>query len=109
MTGMHIQLRKLWSRQLTYLGCVELKVSGRLEAPEEPKLEFRVHLMGLSSEDKHNIQSNPKHIPGPTVNNMLSSRFFLPIGMDITYELDLLVSLVRRLITSFQLPSPSGE
>jgi hypothetical protein len=64
----------------------EYKVSGRKEAPEEPKLEFWVYLMGLSSEDKHNSQSNPKHIPRPTVNSMLSSRFYLPIGSDIAFH-----------------------
>ena len=41
--------------------------------------------MDLSSEDKHNMLSNPKHIPRPTVNTHLSSRFCLPIGLDIAY------------------------
>ena len=57
--------------------------------------------MNLSSEDRHIIQSNPKHIPHPAVNNMLSSRFYLPIGLDITYESGFLVLLVPRLITLF--------
>ncbi|KAH9046371.1 hypothetical protein EDB83DRAFT_2295029 [Lactarius deliciosus] len=65
---------------------MDYKVSGRREAPEEPKLEFWVHLVGLSSEDKHNMQSNRKHIPGPTVNAQLSSRFYVPIGLDIAFH-----------------------
>ncbi|KAI9453843.1 hypothetical protein BJY52DRAFT_1418099 [Lactarius psammicola] len=64
----------------------EYKVSGRREAPEEPKLELCVHFMDQSSEDKHNMQSNRKHIPRPTVNTKLSSRFYIPIGLDIAYE-----------------------
>ncbi|KAH9022040.1 hypothetical protein EDB84DRAFT_1678539 [Lactarius hengduanensis] len=56
------------------------------EALEEPKLEFWVHLMDLSSGDKHNMQMNRKHIPCPTVNTKLSSRFNIPIGLDIAYE-----------------------
>ncbi|KAH9056526.1 hypothetical protein EDB87DRAFT_1636600 [Lactarius vividus] len=70
----------------SYYWSTEYKVSGRREAPEEPKLEFWVHLVGLSSEDKHNMQSNRKHIPHPTVNAQLSSRFYVPIGLDIVFH-----------------------
>ncbi|KAH8989296.1 hypothetical protein EDB92DRAFT_2003843 [Lactarius akahatsu] len=69
-----------------YYWSTEYKVSGRREAPEEPKLEFWVHLVGLSSEDKQNMQSNRKHIPRPTVNAQLSSRFYVPIGLDIAFH-----------------------
>ncbi|KAI0294252.1 hypothetical protein B0F90DRAFT_1670558 [Multifurca ochricompacta] len=50
----------------------EYKITGRREAPEEPKLEFLVHPMNLSSEDKHFMQSDPKYIPNPTVNDRRS-------------------------------------
>ncbi|KAH9164611.1 hypothetical protein EDB89DRAFT_2247116 [Lactarius sanguifluus] len=79
----------------------EYKVSGRIEAPEEPKLEFWVHLMDVSSEDKHNMQLNRKHIPHPTVNTKLSSRFNIPIGLDIAYESCVTVPLSLSLSPHF--------
>lgn len=42
--------------------------------------------MDFTSDDKHNMQLNPDHIPSPAVNERLSSKFHLPIFMDIAYE-----------------------
>ncbi|KAI9453845.1 hypothetical protein BJY52DRAFT_1225384 [Lactarius psammicola] len=91
----------------------EYKVSGRVEAPEEPKLEFWVHFMDLSSEDKHNMASNRKHIPRPTVNTQLSSRFYIPIGLDIAFHHlleneKLLLVLVDRERFSIYLARPAA-
>ncbi|KAI9434837.1 hypothetical protein H4582DRAFT_1855657 [Lactarius indigo] len=96
-----------WSSSSDY------KVSGRREAPEEPKLEFWVHHMDLSSEDKHNMQSNRKHIPHPTVNTKLSSRFYIPIGLDIAFHRlleneKLLLILVDRERFSIYLARPAA-
>ncbi|KAF8262192.1 hypothetical protein EI94DRAFT_1744157 [Lactarius quietus] len=66
-----------------YYSSPDYKVSGVIETPEEPQLEFRVHLMDLSSEDRHNLLSQSGCQPHPTVNNNLSSQFYLPIGVDI--------------------------
>ncbi|KAN0136209.1 hypothetical protein V8E53_006069 [Lactarius tabidus] len=69
-----------------YYSALEYKVSGRRETPEEPKLEFCVHLMDLSREDEHDMQLNPKHIPRPNVNPNLSSRFYIRIGVNIAFH-----------------------
>ena len=66
-------------------GIEDFKVIGRTEVLEEPNLEFRVHLMDLTSDDKHNMQSNPKHIPNFVVSNRLSGVFHLPIDYSIVY------------------------
>ncbi|KAH8986525.1 hypothetical protein EDB86DRAFT_2809505 [Lactarius hatsudake] len=83
------------------------------EVLEEPKLEFWVHLMDLSSGDKHNMQMNRKHIPSPTVNTKLSSRFNIPIGLDIAFHhlLEngrLLLILVNRERFSIYLARPAA-
>ncbi|KAH9014400.1 hypothetical protein EDB85DRAFT_2214278 [Lactarius pseudohatsudake] len=90
-----------------------LQSSGRREAPEEPKLEFWVHLVGLSSEDKQHMQSNRRHIPRPTVNAQLSSRFYVPIGLDIAFHHlleneKLLLVLVDREKFSIYLARPAA-
>ncbi len=70
--------------------------------PEDPKLEFCVHLMDLSSEDKYSMQSDRKHVPHPTVNTKLSSRFYLQIDLDIAYESGFMVSRVPYLSSPFR-------
>ncbi|KAH8979281.1 hypothetical protein EDB92DRAFT_1980226 [Lactarius akahatsu] len=54
------------------------KLTGRREEPEVhrmPEIKLWVHLMELTSEDRHNMQMDPKHIPTPTINDRLSSSF----------------------------------
>ncbi|KAH8993666.1 hypothetical protein EDB83DRAFT_2325213 [Lactarius deliciosus] len=54
------------------------KLTGRREEPEVhqmPEIKLWVHLMELTSEDRHNMQMDPKHIPTPTINERLSSSF----------------------------------
>lgn len=67
----------------TNLYSVELdfEVTGRWEAPHErqmPQIRLWVHLMELTSDDRHNMQLDPSHIPSPTINDRLSSSFFFP-------------------------------
>ena len=64
----------------------EYMITGRREALQEPKLEFWVHLIGLPSDDRHNVQLDPQCTPNPAVNKQLSCEFHLPLDMDITYE-----------------------
>ncbi|KAI9444051.1 hypothetical protein H4582DRAFT_1918933 [Lactarius indigo] len=61
----------------------EYMVTGRQEALQEPRLEYWVYPTDLTSDDKHNMQLDPRFIPQPTVNNRLSSAFHLPIGVNI--------------------------
>ena len=69
----------------------EYWITGRLETLKDQELELRVHLMNLSSDDKHNMQLDAKYIPRPIVNDRLSSRFHLPMAMVIAYEFDSVV------------------
>ncbi|KAI0250874.1 hypothetical protein BJV78DRAFT_526274 [Lactifluus subvellereus] len=64
----------------------EYKVMGRTEAPQEAKLEFRVHLMDLTSDDKHSMRSDHSHIPEPAVSDQRSPVFYLPIGLRIVFS-----------------------
>jgi hypothetical protein len=66
----------------------EYWITGRRETLKDQELEFRVHLMDLSSDDKHNLQLDAKYIPGPIVNDRFSSPFHMPMTMDIAYESD---------------------
>ncbi|KAI0302897.1 hypothetical protein B0F90DRAFT_1935607 [Multifurca ochricompacta] len=63
----------------------EYWITGRRDALQGPRLQFWIHLMDLTSDDKQTIQLDPKHIPNPTVNGRLSSAFYLPIGVDIAF------------------------
>jgi hypothetical protein len=64
----------------------EYVITGRRQAIEDAKLEFCVHLMDITSDDKHNMQLDPNYIPSPAVNKRLSSKFFIPVSMNIAYE-----------------------
>ena len=68
-----------------------------MDRVEEPKLEFRVHLMDLTSDDKHSMQLDYKHVPGPVVSDRRSGLLNLPIGVRIVYVYNLRKLLVRHL------------
>ncbi|KAI0250860.1 hypothetical protein BJV78DRAFT_1282923 [Lactifluus subvellereus] len=78
-----------WGTHYSYRGAPshsqDYWVTGRREVLQGPKLEFWVHLMNLTSDDRHNMQLDPKYIPKPTVNDRLSSAFHVPVGMDIAF------------------------
>ena len=57
-----------------------------------PELEFRVHVLDITSTDKQELQIDPKRIPKPLVNDRLSSTFRVPINKDLAYESVLLAS-----------------
>ena len=61
-------------------------VTGRLEAFQGSRVAYSVFPTDLPSDDKHNMQLNPKYIPRPTVNNRLGFAFHLPIGVNIAYD-----------------------
>jgi hypothetical protein len=65
--------------------------------PQGPKLEIRVHLMDLTSDDRENMQLEAKYLPNPIVKDRHSSVFHVPVGMDIAYESDLVTSSVPYL------------
>jgi hypothetical protein len=67
----------------------EYKVTGRRteRRPEEPKLKFKVHLMDLTSDDKQDMQFDPKHMPNPiVVSDRRLYEFHLPLCLRVVYE-----------------------
>jgi hypothetical protein len=70
-------------------------------------MAYQVFPTDLPSDDKHNMQLDPKYIPQPTVNNRLASAFHLPIGMNIAYDANPIILLVPNLTLLFQLLSAS--
>jgi hypothetical protein len=71
----------------------EYIVTGRRETRQRPLLQFWIHPMDLTADDKHSMQLDTKHIPSPTVNDRLSSTFLLPVGVDIAYGGDIMLTL----------------
>jgi hypothetical protein len=71
----------------------EYIVTGRQETLQRPQLQFWIHPMGLTADDKHSMQLNTKHIPSPTVNDRHSSTFILQVGVDIAYGVDITLTL----------------
>ncbi|KAH8993667.1 hypothetical protein EDB83DRAFT_2304539 [Lactarius deliciosus] len=64
------------------------KLTGRLEEPEVhqmPEIELWVHLMDLTSDDRHNMQLDSKHIPTPTINDRLSSSFHVLPSVELIF------------------------
>ena len=69
--------------------------------------------MDLTSDDKHNMQLNPKHVPNPVVGDRRSGVFHLPLGHRIVYVPDFVNSPlpVRQLtcVIFDQLPQAPRE
>jgi len=62
------------------------RVMGRWEEPQihqMPEIRLWIHLMDLTSDDRHKMQLDPKYVPTPTVNNRLSSWFSFPLGAEL--------------------------
>ena len=53
---------------------------------EVPQIEYWVHLMDLTSDDRHNTQLDPKYVPTPIINTRHSSPFRLSTSMEPAYE-----------------------
>ena len=65
---------------------LKIKITGRLEVLEtnqESELKLWIHPMDLTSDDKHNMQLDPKHIPAPTISDRLSSSLLLPTSLEL--------------------------
>ena len=60
---------------------LDFEVTGRLDVPavnQKPQIMLRIHPMDLTSDDRQNMQLDPKHIPTPTINDRLSFPFSFP-------------------------------
>lgn len=84
-TGYYDDVEAEWGTRFRSHYGQEYMVTGRLEVLQGPRVEYWVFPTDLPSDDKHNMQLDPKHIPQPTVNNRLSSAFHLPIGVNIAF------------------------
>lgn len=71
-------------------------MTGRQETLQRPLIQFWVHPLNLTADDKHSMQLDSRHIPSPTVNDRLSSTFLLPLGMDIAYGVHMILTSSRN-------------
>jgi hypothetical protein len=65
---------------------LKIKIAGRLEVLEmdkESQLKLWIHPMDLTSDDKHNMQLDPQHIPTPAIDDRLSSSFLLQTSLEL--------------------------
>jgi hypothetical protein len=62
--------------------------------------------MDLTSDDKQNMQLDPKHIPNPIVSDRRQGEFHIPLGLRIVYESSFAKLIVCQL-NSFQLSQAS--
>jgi hypothetical protein len=53
--------------------------------------------MDLTRDDRENMQFDPEYIPNPIVKDRRSSVFHVPVGMDIAYGSDLVMSSALHL------------
>ena len=66
---------------------LDFQLTGRWMAPQErqkPQIMLWIHLMNLTSDDKHNMQLDSKHVPTPTIVDRLSSSFSFPLEDELT-------------------------
>ncbi|KAI9443965.1 hypothetical protein H4582DRAFT_1049491 [Lactarius indigo] len=64
---------------------LDYRVTGRWEMPKThqvPQIELLVYPMDLTSDDRHNMQLDSKHVPTLTINDRLSSSFRLSTSME---------------------------
>ncbi|EIW81351.1 hypothetical protein CONPUDRAFT_82336 [Coniophora puteana RWD-64-598 SS2] len=59
------------------------RFTGYIATTEDPKIEYSVYPMHLTTEERHNIQLDPSFIPTPRPG--LAHSFSLPMGNDIIY------------------------
>ena len=78
-------------------------ITGRLEVLQGPMVAYSVFPTDLPSDDKHNMQLDPKYIPRPTVNKRLASAFHLPIDVNMVYDTSFSCQMCRtsRIFSSF--------
>lgn len=58
-------------------------ISGRRITRTQPVYEYKIHVIGLSSDERHNLQLNPSFIPCPQFDSKFSYSFQLPIECQI--------------------------
>jgi hypothetical protein len=69
--------------QLTTRTADTYEVTARQESLHDPAFEYRVHVIGLTADDRQNLQLDSKFVPSPKVLDNLSQSFQLPVGHKI--------------------------
>jgi len=59
------------------------KVTGRQEMFLEPALEYKIHTLEMSTEDRQSLQFDPFFIPSPRVEERRSHSFQLPLHCNV--------------------------
>jgi hypothetical protein len=55
------------------------KIFGRTITRVEPALTYKIHVLGLSADHRHNLQLDHSFVPSPDVNERFSYSFRLPL------------------------------
>ena len=50
-------------------------ISGRKETTKNQEIEYKVHILRLRADQKHDLQLDPSHVPTPVLNERLSQSF----------------------------------
>jgi hypothetical protein len=58
-------------------------VSFEQKALVEPALEYKIHVLEITADDRQSLQMNPSFIPSPNVQERLSHRLRLPVDHNI--------------------------
>ncbi|KAJ6620561.1 hypothetical protein B0H10DRAFT_2188402 [Mycena sp. CBHHK59/15] len=61
------------------------KITGHIKDRTEPKIECRIHVMYLTTEDQHTLQLDPAFVPQPRVQACSAQIFHLPLGHRILH------------------------
>jgi hypothetical protein len=75
----------------------EYIVTSRQVTLQRPELVFWIHSIVLTTDDQPCTQLDTKHVPNSTLNDRLSSTFRLPVGVDIAYGFDIMMTSSRVL------------
>ena len=53
-------------------------ISGRKESLQNQEIEYKVHILRLLADQRHNLQLDPSYVPIPVLNERLSQSFRVP-------------------------------
>ncbi|KAG5646404.1 hypothetical protein DXG03_003454 [Asterophora parasitica] len=68
-----------------YSTALRVAMTGKTTTQTEPVLQYQIHVLGLSSDHRHNLQLDPSFIPSPQVEKRLSYSFTLPVEHQILH------------------------
>ncbi|KAH9029425.1 hypothetical protein EDB85DRAFT_1867188 [Lactarius pseudohatsudake] len=60
-------------------------ISGRKETLQNQEVEYKIHILRLLADQKHNLQLDPSYVPVPVLNERLSQSFRVPSETVVKY------------------------